>query len=296
MAAWPVAMEAGMQTACSRHFPVDRFSIYVQGHSTGGPLVSMLCQRVGNIEGVLAAENSPFGYINAEKHAWSGSMGKIAGYERTTRKKKYRTDPFYDLYIRTWRDTARYKGPEALGGEGPKALMRLPMLMEEVFESWNKKKVSPRFKAEYLITHNIVDSLKEAATVTAQHLKLNGAESESLIKRYIGYTRELSGPDIKPVPPFLFGIAKDSRDHSPEVYQEVIIPMFKAMQPPPKVDVVRFGAGIHHIWAPEENLPRGIAPAVLKLWYDAITKGYFGAINHACEVARSNLKTPSKAR
>ena len=31
----------------------------------------------------------------------------------------------------------------------------------------------------------------------------------------------------------------------------------------------------HHIWAPEVDLPYGIAPAVVKLWYDAITNGYF---------------------
>ena len=135
--------------------------------------------------------------------------------------------------------------------------------------------MSPRFKAEYLITHNIVDSLKKAAKVTSKRLKMNAEESKRLIKRYIGYTRELSGPDVKPVPPFLFGISKDSRDHSLEVYKEIIIPMFKAMEPAPKVDVVRFDAGIHHIWAPEEDLPHGIAPAVVKLWYDAVTNGYF---------------------
>jgi len=32
---------------------------------------------------------------------------------------------------------------------------------------------------------------------------------------------------VKPVLPFLFEISKDSRDHSPEVYQEVIMPGFR---------------------------------------------------------------------
>ena len=68
MAAWPMAFEAGMKEACARHFPVDEFSIYVHGHSTGGPYVSMLSQRVENVAGVLALENSSFGYINESKH------------------------------------------------------------------------------------------------------------------------------------------------------------------------------------------------------------------------------------
>jgi hypothetical protein len=43
----------------------------------------------------------------------------------------------------------------------------------------------------------------------------------------LSYTRELTGPDVQPAPPFLFEISKDSRDHSPEVYQEVIMPGFR---------------------------------------------------------------------
>ncbi len=275
MAAWPVVMEEGMKEANRRHFPEEKFSIYAQGHSTGGPMVSMLSQRVPNIAGVLAAENSPFGYIAEQQQGWSGSLGKIAGYERITKKPAPRKDPFNELYIRTWRDPARYVGPEALAKEGPKALMRLPWLMEEVFEKWEKEKVRPRFKAEYIITHNIVDSLKEAAMATVKRLKMSKDETEALVRRYLGYPRELSGPDVKPVPPFLFGISKNSRDHSPEVYKEVVVPLFKAMNPPPKVDVVHFEAGVHCIWEPEENLPMGIAPAVIKSWHDAIMNGYF---------------------
>jgi len=182
MAGWLPGFEEGMKEAMRRHFPEGEYSIYVQGHSTGGPIVCMISQRVPNIAGILAAENSPFGYINEEKHAWSGSLGKIEGYKRLKKKKKGRKDPFNDLYIRSWRDTARYAGPEALGKEGPKALMRLPMLMEEVFEEWDKEKWSPRFKAEYIITHNIVGSLEKAARVTAKRLNLGPEKTEALVK------------------------------------------------------------------------------------------------------------------
>lgn len=66
MAAWPVAFEEAMKEACRRHFPVAEYSVYVHGHSTGGPYVSMLSQRVANVAGVLALENSTFGVINEQ--------------------------------------------------------------------------------------------------------------------------------------------------------------------------------------------------------------------------------------
>ena len=277
MAAWPVAMEMGMREAMKRHFPADEYSVYFQGHSTGGPMVSMLSQRVPNCAGVLAAENSPFGYVDEQKHLWSGGLGKIAGYDRivTRKKSKKRTDPFNELYIRTWRDRARYAGPEALGQEGPNALMRLPSLMEEIFDWWEKMRMRPQFKAEYLITHNIRGSLQQGAEVTARRLNLNEDETQALIERYFGYTQELRGPGVKPVPPFLFGISKDSRDHHIDGYREIVLPMFAQMNPAPRVTVTQFGAGIHHIWSPEPDLPLGIAPAVVQSWHDAIMGGYF---------------------
>jgi len=275
MAGWPIAFEEGMKEACKRHFPVEEYSIYANGHSTGGPIIHMLLQRVPNIVGMTDAEGSPFGYINEKKHAWSGAIGKIGDLKGDEEENKPRTDPFNELYIRSWRDKARYQGPEALGQEGPKALMRLPMLMEEVFEEWDKTKNQPNFKAEYLITHNIVKSLAEGARATAKRLNLSPQETERLVNRYTGYVRELSGPDIKPIPPILYNITKDSRDHSPEVYKEVILPFFAAMHPAPKVRLIRYGAGIHGYTAREEGLPLGIAPAVTKIWYDAIMNGYF---------------------
>jgi hypothetical protein len=276
MSSWPMAFEEGMKEACRRHFPAGEFSIYVHGHSTGGPYVSMLSQRVANIAGVIAIENSTFGYINERKHQWGGHVGKIEGYtavaQKTTESWK---DPFNDLYIRTWRDLARYRGPEALGQEGPNALMRLPWLMEEILEAWDVAKLRPQFKAEYMITHNIVGALEQAARTAAKRLQMNEKDTEALVAHYQGYTRELRGPDVKRVPPFLFVISKDSRDHSPEVYREVIIPMFQAMNPAPRVAVSRFGAGVHTYTKPEKDLPIGIAPAAAKFYHDAIVSGFF---------------------
>ena len=53
MAAWPLALEKGGVAAMQKHFPADEYSIYVHGHSTGGPLVNMMSQRVPNVAGVL---------------------------------------------------------------------------------------------------------------------------------------------------------------------------------------------------------------------------------------------------
>jgi len=275
MASWPAAFEEGMKEACRRHFPDKEFSIYVHGHSTGGPYVSMLSQRVANIAGVMAIENSSFGYINEQKHLWSGSVGKIEGFKRLATMGAAWTNPFYELYVRTWRDLARYKGSEALGQEGPQALMQLPWLMEEILNQWEHAKKRPNFKAEYLVTHNIVGSLEAAARATARRLKFNRKQTKELIDRFVGYTRPLEGKGVKPVPPYLFGISKNSRDHSPEVYREVIIPMFKAMKPQPKTALTRFGAGVHSYWTPENNLPLGIAPVVAQLYYDAIRQGFY---------------------
>src|SRR5499426_2805962 len=278
MASWPKAFEDGMKEACRRHFPVGEFSIYVHGHSTGGPYVSMLSQRVDNIAGVIAIENSTFGYINEKKHQWGGHVGKIEGFAAAAPKSSESwKDPFNDLYIRTWRDLARYRGSEALGQEGPQTLMRLPWLMEEIFEAWEVAKKRPQFKAEYMITHNIVGALEAAARAAAARLKMSTGDTEVLVAHYRGYTRPLTRSGVKPVPPFLFVISKDSRDHSPEVYREVIIPMFAAIEPAPRVAVTRFMAGVHTYTKPEPGLPVGIAPAAAQFYHDAITGGFFVA-------------------
>ena len=275
MAAWPAAFEKGMIEANRRHFPLDSYSVYGQGHSTGGPFVCMLAQRIPNMAGVLATEHSPPGYLCSARDMWGGSLGKVDGYERVEKKGKQRTDPFNELYIRTWRDRARYAGPEALGQQGPAALMRLPALMEDILDSWERSRRRPQFKAEYIVTHNILPSLTEAAKVSAARLGMNKDETEELVKLYLSYTRELAGDNVKPVPPILFGISKDSRDHTADVYHEVIVPGFQAMKPAPKVRLTRFGAGVHVFWTPEQDLPMGIAPSVVRSWHEAITNGYF---------------------
>jgi hypothetical protein len=104
---------------------------------------------------------------------------------------------------------------------------------------------------------------------------MNSGDTEALVKRYVGYTRELAGPGVRPVPPILYNIAKDSRDHSADAYQQVILPMLGAMKPAPKVRVVEYGAGVHGYTKAEKDLPMGIAPAITKTWYDAIMGGYF---------------------
>ena len=51
--------------------------------------------------------------------------------------------------------------------------------------------------------------------------------------------------------------------------------MFAAMDPPPKVRLVEFKAGIHAYTSAEKDLPMGPFPAVAKLWNDAIMKDYY---------------------
>ena len=273
MAAWPLAFEEGMKAAMRRHFPVADYSIYVTGHSTGGPFVFMISQRVPNIAGVLAAENSTFGSIDSKKHDWSGSRGKIEGFERIATAPAPLTDPFTDLYVRSWRDCARYAGPEALGREGPAALMRLPSLMEEVMERWERERMWPQFKAEYIVTHNIVASLEAAARAASRRLGLTGEATAELVAHYLGLAHPLSG--ARPVPNVLFAIAKDSPDHSPEVYQQVVLPLLRQAAPGTRAEVTRFEAGTHFYDWPQDGLPLGIGPNVAQLFSEAIANGYF---------------------
>lgn len=279
MAGWPAAFEQGGIAVMEKHFPEEEFSIYLHGHSTGGPFTMMLSQRVPNIAGILAIENSSFGYIYRAQAAWGGQLGKIEDYELVTGEHELpsRSDPFDELYIRSWRDSARYKGPELLGEEGPQALMRLPMIMEEILDEWGDVQPYARFKAEYIVTHGIEDSLTEAAGVTAERMGLNQRETRALIDRYVGLTRELDGPGAKPVPPVMFQISAHSRDHSRDVYEEVVIPMFNEMDPAPKVSLTQFGYGTHGYMEGEyvPGVDMGIGPAVFQQWDDAIKGGYF---------------------
>lgn len=259
MAAWPAAFEEGMKTICRDHFPDGEYSIYLHGHSTGGPFVHMLCQRVDNIAGVVGIENSPFGYM----------YQKMVGYEWP--------DPFTDVVIRTWRDIARYKGAEMRSQEGEDALMRLPWVMEDVFEAWNAGVHLAQFKAEYPLHYANIGTLTEAAKAAAARLNMNTDETEALVAQYSGYTRELSGLNDKRVPPILLSICKHSRDHTEKAYREVVTPMFAAMDPAPKVRVVKLGTGTHGYEKPEDGLPMGLVPSVARMWDEAIMNGYYVA-------------------
>lgn len=279
MAAWPLAFEKGADAAMRKHFPENEYSIYLHGHSTGGPITMMLSQRTPNINGILAIENSSFGYIYRAQSAWAGQLGRIDGYNKASDEflLPSRSDPFDELYLRSWRDLARIHGPEFLGQEGSSALMRLPMIMEDILEDWEHAQKYAQFKAEYIITHGIEDSLREAATVTARRTNLGREETEELVDHYIGLSREIKGRNVKPVPPIMFQITAHSRDHSREVYEEVVIPLFEKMEPAPKVSLTKFAFGTHGYISGEvvEGINLGVAPAVFKQWDDAIKGGFF---------------------
>ncbi len=261
MNGWPVAFEEAMKYICKQYLPKDEYSIYAHGHSTGGPFIHYLLQRVPNIVGIIGIENTPFAYIYA-KLMWEKERVKW-------------TISCSNLTIRTWRDKARYIGSEALSKEGPRALKRMAWLVEDMFALWDKSKDSPNFKAEYPIHYGVTKSLTEAARVTAKRLNMTPQETEALVDRYIGYSRELSGPGVKPVPPLLLILAKHSRDHTLDVYQKWVVPMFEAMKPPAKVRLVQFNAGKHSYMAREKDLPMGLGPAAVKLWHDAMMNGYY---------------------
>ncbi len=259
MARWPVAFEEAMKTLCHDHLPEEDYSIYVHGHSTGGPFVHYLTQRVANIKGIVGIENSPFAYI----------YQAMLGIEWT--------GPFNDLLIRTWRDIARYRGAEVKSQEGADGLMRLPWVMEEVFDEWEAVKNRPQFKAEYPLHYASVPALTEAARAAAAGLGMNVADTDALIGRYLGYCREIKGPDTRPVPPVLLSICKHSRDHTEAVYGAKVVPMFAKIDPAPRLRVVRFGTGTHAYEKAEDGLSQGLVPPVAGLWHEAIMEGYYVA-------------------
>ena len=251
MAAWPSAFEAALKETARRHFPEDRFSIYIHGHSTGGPFAMMASQRIANVAGILGYGTSPFGYM----------------YTQTTGDQW--SFPFNWLRLRTWRDTARYLY------EGMKAKkIGLPMLMELTFERWETGKKRPNFKAEDFVHKNSTPALQAAARVSAARLKMSDQETSALVQRYLGYTRELSGPGVKSMPPFLsiHGIDDDTvtlaRCHAS-------LSLFARLKPAPKVRCVSIGAGVHTWSYTEPELPEGVAPVVAKCWVDAIMNGFY---------------------
>ena len=206
-----------------------------------------------NIVGLIGIESTPFGRI------MSAMLKQTWPY------------PFNWITVRTWRDIARYAGPEA-GADGMK---RLPWLMEDVMAAWEVRKPAPNIKAEHVVQFAAYDVLEAGARSAAKRLKLNAEETEALAAHYRNYPRELEGPGVKPVPPLLYGIAKGSRDHTIQRYQEVVLPAYTPLDPQPRADVVVFQAGVHGYEKPEEDLPAGVLPAVASLWETAITRGYY---------------------
>ena len=140
MAAWPVAFEEAIKETARRHLPQGQFSIYIHGHSTGGPFAMMATQRIPNIAGIIGYGTSPFGYMYPQV---TGDNWEF---------------PFNQLRLRTWRDTARYLY-EGMKDKG----VGLPMLMELTFERWEKSKKRPNFKAEDFVHKNSVRALEAAA-------------------------------------------------------------------------------------------------------------------------------------
>ena len=253
MAAWPAAFEDAVKETAARQFPANEYSIYIHGHSTGGPFAMMASQRVPNIAGLLGYGSSPFGWMYP---LVSGDDWEF---------------PFNQLRLRTWRDTARYMY-EGMKGQS----IGLPMLIELTFERWEHAKKRPNFKAEDFIHKNSTNALEAAARVSAERLKLSNQQTDALVRRYLDYTREISGPDAKPVPNFLsiHGI------HDDTVTLERCrraLPLFARLKPAPKVCPVSLGAGVHSWNWTDDRLPLGIVPPVAKLWHDAIMNGFFCA-------------------
>lgn len=275
MAAWPAAFEEAMIVACERHFPVTEFAVHAHGHSTGGAFSAKLPQLVENVVGQTELETAPIGYINEVKHDWSGALGKIGDYERVVTSPHRRTDAFNELYIRTWRDLARYAGPEALGQEGPAALMRLPWLMEEVLDSWEEDRIRPNFKAEYPITHNIVASLEAAAHAVSDRLQLGGNERQKMIAKFLSFGHYDTSVGARPVQPIFYINSANSRDNSPEAFNGIILPMLAQLKPAPRVKATQLGAGTHIYYKPMQDLPFGLTRAAAFLWRQAINDGFF---------------------
>lgn len=257
LAAWPWAFETAIIELCKRFLPASDYSIYCHGHSTGGPFSHMMLQRVENAVGIAGIENSPFGYI------WQMVNGNV--WPR----------PFNEVVVRTWRDIARYRGAEALKSRAAEVLRSLPDFIEAIYAEWGRSTYLPQIKAEYVIHLNAQDALTESATVTAQRLGLSNQETEDLIARYRGYPLPLTGEGVKPVPPLLYVITANSRDHSREAYYDIILPALAKIDPAPKARVVQFEAGVHSYQKPEEGLPRGLVPVAMELWREAIMAGYY---------------------
>lgn len=255
-AAWPLAYEIAFTTACARNFPVDEYTLYLHGHSTGGPFAHMLLQRIENVAGLVGMESSPFGYIKKKMDAPG------AGGERF---------PFNYQTLRTWRDRARYMGAEA----GSNASQQMAMLMEDIFEAWEADKGKPGIKVEHFVQFAGNEALTAAATALGEILGYDSGQTAELVQRYLGYTKPLSGPGVRQVPPLLYIINENSRDHRVDNYNDVLFPELAKIEPAPKTSLTMFKGGIHNYNKAAEGLPRGVSVVGAKIWYDAIMGGFY---------------------
>lgn len=255
-AAWPLAYETAYLDACARNFPEDEFSLYLHGHSTGGPQAHMLLQRMGNVRGLIGMETSSFGIIK-KKMDPPGAGGEQF--------------PFNYLTMRTWRDTARYMGTES----GDMAKRHLPLLMEQVFEAWKLRGGDPGFKSEQFIQFAGEEALTAAAHAVADDQGYEPDARKALVERYLSYTKPLPVPGNPPVPPLLYIINEGSRDHRLDNYTSVLLPTLQTFEPVPKAQVYYLRAGVHNYNKATPDLPRGVAAVGAKIWFDAITSGYY---------------------
>jgi hypothetical protein len=252
MAGWPIAFEEALIEMCRRNLPASEgWAIHSTGQSTGGPFAHILLQRVENVVGLAGLETSQWGSIGATTEQW--------GF------------PFNYLTIRTWRHIAKYLGPES----GPEGHWRLPWVMEDVLEQWDRVKTQPQFKAEYFVSFGDLPALAEAARATAKRLGLSEAETGALVVRYHNLTRPLQAPNVPPVPPLLYQIAQGSVDHNVERYKGVLFANLDKLPQPPKKRLVLLEAGVHANETPEQGLPQGIFPVGAYMWNEAIRNGYF---------------------
>jgi hypothetical protein len=253
LACGPRVTEEAIKTVLARNFPVGEWSIYMHGHSTGGPQVHMMLQRVENIVGLVGTESSPYGMYFSKmlKYRWPY--------------------PFNYMTVRTWRDRARYTGPEL----GIECSQRLPVVIEEILEDWEQRKHLANIKFQDLIQFAAWEQLEEAARVTAKRLELNEQETETLVQRYLGYPKPLSGPGVKPVPTLLYGVTEHTMDHRPERYKNILLPALGELDPAPKRRLVEWRTGVHSYMRPEPELPMGVGPAIANMWNEAIKGGYY---------------------
>ena len=108
---------------------------------------------------------------------------------------------------------ARYRGPEA----GPEGVYRLPWLMEDILDEWAGRKHVPNIKWQYHIHYGDADALEVAARAASQRWSLSPAETANLVQRYRSYVGELPNP---PLPPLLYAITNNSRDHTRAMYEQ----------------------------------------------------------------------------